>query len=181
VRQRLVATAIAAVILGGGVLLLSRTTPAAPPAPAAAISTGASDWVLPRLDGSGAAVSVADFRGHPLVVNFFASWCDPCRAELPLLAQAARDLQGQVGFVGVNSEETGDGLAMARDHGIGEWVLAADSGGANQSGLHDALGGRGMPITAFYDSNGRLLKVQQGAFSSLGDLRAEIRRVLGAG
>jgi hypothetical protein len=52
---------------------------------------------------------------------------------------------------------------MPRRHGIEGWPLASDIGGRNGSGLHEALGGRGMPITAFYDTGGDLLHVDLGA------------------
>jgi thiol-disulfide isomerase/thioredoxin len=127
------------------------------------VSVEPTAWELPRLDGPG-LVRLADFRGRPTVVNFFASWCGPCRAELPLLAQAAAQLGGRARFVGVDTEEQGDGLAMARRLGPAGWPLAQDVGGRLDSGLHDALGVMGMPVTAFYDAGGRLLGVRLGGF-----------------
>ena len=50
-------------------------------------------FTLKTLDGE--AVSLSDFRGHPVVVNFWGTWCPPCRVELPLLAQAYRDHQAE--------------------------------------------------------------------------------------
>jgi thiol-disulfide isomerase/thioredoxin len=166
-RLRVVATAAAVVAALAVALLLIRpwggSSTARTPATGGStpVSVEPTAWVLPRLDGTG-VVRLADFRGRPTVVNFFASWCGPCRAELPVLSQTAAQLGGRVSFVGVDSEEQGDGLAMARQYGAGGWPLAQDVGGRLDSGLHDALGAMGMPITAFYDAQGRLLGVKLG-------------------
>ncbi len=58
-------------------------------------------FVLPALDGSG-RVRVDDSSGRPLVVNFWASWCGPCRDEAPILEAAWRKYRGRVDFVGVD-------------------------------------------------------------------------------
>ncbi len=143
----------------------------------AGVSTQPTSWELPRLSGGG-NLGLAEFRGHPLVLDFFASWCTACRGELPGMAALSSQLQGRVTFAAVDSQESGDGLAFARQYGIGSWPLARDVGGTQDSGLHDALGARGMPLTAFYDSSGRLLTVVLGAISE-DDLRGRIRSLYG--
>lgn len=128
------------------------------------VSTAPDGFVLPQLDGTG-EVRLLDFRGRPTVVNFFASWCTACEGELPGMARVSAALKGTVNFVGVDSMDGGDGLAMARRLGVGGWPLARDVEGAQSSGLHDALNGVGMPITAFYDAAGKLRFVSQGALT----------------
>jgi len=126
-------------------------------------STKPSAFDLPALQGGG-RVRLADHRGQPVVVNFFASWCSSCDFELPGFAKVSSELKGRVTFVGVDSLETGDPLLMPRRHHVTWWPLAKDVAGANGSGLHDALGGgNGMPITAFYDAAGNLRGVDRGA------------------
>jgi len=165
---RALAVAIVAIIAAGTVtlvLLSSHSGGSSQPAGAAAISTDPQSFALPRLTGSG-QVRLADFRGKPVVVNFFASWCVACRGEAPGFVHAAAELRGRVAFVGVNSFETEDGAAFARELGYdAAFTLARDVGGTQDSGLHDALGQIGMPITAFYDKTGRLLYVAPGALS----------------
>jgi len=169
-RLRILAPPAAVVVaLVAALLVIRASTGCTTPAPATGsgqpvpISVDPSAWDLPRLDGPG-EVRLRDFRGKPTVVNFFASWCGPCRAELPVLVSMATQLGGRVHFVGVDSEEQGDGLALARQYGAGGWPLAQDVLGRLDSGLHDALGAQGMPITAFYDAQGRLLTVKLGSF-----------------
>ena len=125
---------------------------------------------LPALDGTG-RVRLADFEGQPLVVNFFASWCGPCKEELPDFAHASRKLDGKVAFVAVNSKEitASAGVALARAMGLAEAgiTLARDVGGQDRSGLHDSYEVRNaMPITAFYDADGKLLDVHPGQLTA---------------
>jgi thiol-disulfide isomerase/thioredoxin len=103
----------------------------------------------------------------PVVVNMFASWCTNCREELPLFAQEATALRGRVQFIGVNSQETGDGRSMAREFHLASsgFVLARDVGGSPAEGLHDALKARGMPVTAFYGADGTLLRTYRAQVS----------------
>ena len=134
---------------------------------------------LPALTGSD-RVRLADHRGTPVVVNMFASWCEQCRFELPGFADAARTLRGKVDFVGVNSLETGNGTAMADEYHLADagFVLARDVGGAQGSGLHDAVGARGMPATIFYDANGNILEVERAAIPP-GTLKAKLHAFYG--
>lgn len=125
---------------------------------------------LPALDGTG-RVRLADFDGTPVVVNFFASWCEPCKEELPDFVDAARKLDGKVAFVAVNSKEitASAGAVLARRMGLAEAgiTLARDVGGQGGSGLHDAYEVRNaMPITAFYDAGGKLLDVHPGQLTA---------------
>ena len=134
---------------------------------------------LPAIEGDD-RVALADFRGKPVVVNFFASWCTACDAELPYYADVSEEVRDEVTFVGVNALENGDRLAMPERHGITWWPLARDIGGNNGSGLHDDLGIRpgSMPGTAFYDADGALLTVVPGSVSEA-DLRASLEQFYG--
>jgi thiol-disulfide isomerase/thioredoxin len=78
--------------------------------------TDPKTFALPALHGSG-QVRLADFRGKPTVVHFFASWCSACDAELPEFTSRAIALKGRVNFIGVDSLETGDkDLLVKRYH-----------------------------------------------------------------
>jgi len=155
--------AVAVVVTLVGFLAARSQSDRARSAHAPGVSTDPAAWSLPALNGDG-TVALAQFRGHPTVVNFFASWCTACDFELPAFATVSRELRERVNFVGVNALETGDPNYMPRRHHITWWPLARDVGGAHGSGLHDALGGgNAMPITAFYDATGRLVDVNRGA------------------
>jgi cytochrome c biogenesis protein CcmG/thiol:disulfide interchange protein DsbE len=72
--------------------------------------TTAPAFSLPAL-GGGDAVSLASFRGTPVIVNFFASWCPNCRGELEAMATTARRSAGHVAVIGVDSNESSDTAA----------------------------------------------------------------------
>ena len=142
-------------------------------------TTDADAFDLPALD-EGGRVRLAEFRGRPVVVNFFASWCTQCDAELPEFRDTARRVDGQIDFVFVNSNEDGDWRPMAERNDILEFPLAEDIGGTRGNGLYRAVGGPGgMPITAFYDADGKLVDTAFGALlgGALDDRLEELYRV----
>ncbi|HWW53128.1 MAG TPA: TlpA disulfide reductase family protein [Acidimicrobiales bacterium] len=134
---------------------------------------------LPGLGGS-PRVQLAAYRGKPVVVDLFASWCAACRTELPGMARVAKELQGTVTFIAVDSDDSGRGAGMARDYGLAAagFVLATDVGGSQGSGLHDALGAPGMPATAFYDASGHVVFKAIEAIPE-DTLRRELNRLYG--
>ncbi len=143
-------------------------------------NTSASNFVLPRLGGPG-KVSLKEFSGRPLIVNFFASWCTECASELPVFAQDAILLKKQINIVEVNSLETGNGLNFAQQFNILSSVsaVASDVGGSQGNGLYQSLGGTGsMPLTAFYSKTGVLLTTHIGAFDA-STLASEINQLYG--
>jgi len=107
----------------------------------------APDLTIATLDGR--ELRLAGFRGTPLVVNFWASWCVPCKQEAPLLNQAARKFEGRVQFVGVDIQDT-DSAARAYQ---GEVQSPYPVGPATQGSYHD-WGVTAPPETFFVDRRG---------------------------
>lgn len=146
-------------------------------------STEIEAWDLPSLGPTADVqerVALADFTGKPTVVNFFASWCVECDRELPGFRTVSTQFAEEINWVGIASQETGNPLLMPERHGVTDWTLAQDVGGRNRSGLTEALGARGMPVTAFYDADGTLLNRQLG-FLSEPQLRQAIAQLYGVG
>jgi thiol-disulfide isomerase/thioredoxin len=152
------------------------STAAGAPAPGV-VSTAKEDFALPKLVGDG-LVRLADYRGQPVVVNFFASWCEPCKRELPAFHRVSAALTGQVTFIGVNSNDAGHGLALAQQTGVTDWPLARDQGGRSEDGLARALRSPGLPTTAFYDATGKLVG-QTYAETTEDELRQKIHELFG--
>jgi cytochrome c biogenesis protein CcmG/thiol:disulfide interchange protein DsbE len=69
--------------------------------PSPLIGKPAPDFTLPMLDADGATLRLSELRGKPTLLNFWATWCDSCRVEHPILVSLSRTFEGRVNFVGV--------------------------------------------------------------------------------
>jgi thiol-disulfide isomerase/thioredoxin len=134
---------------------------------------------LPALQGP-SRVRLVAYRGRPVVVTLFASWCTACQEELPAYASVARSLGGRVQFIAVDSQETGDGAAFANGYHLAPagFVLAKDINQSSTGGLYAALAARGLPITAFYAADGRLLFKANEALT-VAELRGVLKQYAG--
>lgn len=114
----------------------------------------AASFSLPRL-GGGAPVTLAAFRGRPTIVNFFASWCADCRAELAAFGAVSRTDGRRVNFVGVDANDTN--LTLARSllaHAGARYPVAIDANGSVASGRYLVTA---LPVTFFLSSSGRVV------------------------
>jgi cytochrome c biogenesis protein CcmG, thiol:disulfide interchange protein DsbE len=120
-------------------------------------------------------ISSADLRGHDLVVNFWASWCVPCKTEMPLLESAYRAEHGRVTFLGVDTNDTRsaavDFVAKVRV----TYDLASDPHGVLASRFHLF----GLPTTVFISPSGRVLGRHIGQMNAT-TLDAALREAFGA-
>lgn len=117
---------------------------------------------LPALSDPGKRVKLADFDGKPLVVNFWASWCVPCRKEMPAFQAAAARLRASVAFVGVNNRDSrDDALKFLRDTGV-TYPSGYDPRG-DTARDYSLLG---MPTTVFVTPDGQIAAVRTGEVSA---------------
>ena len=96
--------------------------------------------------------------GRPAVVNVWASWCGPCRAEAPLLTEAHADYADEVLFVGVDVQDSQDGAKAF----IAEFGLDFDHFFDPNRAIPAAWGGFGVPITYFVDADGTIIDTHAG-------------------
>jgi len=110
--------------------------------------------------------------GRPLVVNLWATWCPPCRHEMPLLADAQRR-RPDVAFAFANQgEDAATAQRYLADSGLALDHVLLDPGRA----IGAATGSRALPVTLFYAADGRLVETHVGALTA-GSLEAALRRI----
>jgi thiol-disulfide isomerase/thioredoxin len=128
--------------------------------------------VLACLGGDQPVSVRAAVSGNPHVINLWASWCRPCRAEAPILGQVSDEMSGTVGFLGIDyGERSGaDGISFARAAG---WTYPQleDPDARTRAGW----GVTGLPVTLLVAGDGTVVKRLDGAWASADQLRAAIR------
>ena len=123
-----------------------------------ALGEAAPAGPLPRLEGKGSG-SLADYRGRWVLVNFWASWCVPCRQEAPALEEFQRE-HGGPGFtvLGIDTRDlSGDGQKFARQYGL-TYPQLRDGDGQR---AHD-FGTTGVPENFLVDPRGKLRLLNRG-------------------
>ncbi len=127
---------------------------------------------------TGKRLSLSGYRGQVVVLNFWASWCSPCRAEAPVLGQLSRTYQSKgIQFVGVNIKDPGqaNGAAYERSFGI-TYPSLYDPAGQVLLAFRDTVPPAAIPSTLVIDRTGRIAARVIGAvgYSSLNKLLAAL-------
>jgi thiol-disulfide isomerase/thioredoxin len=180
VRHKFVSSLIALCVAGSlvGIALASSASGAsgASGQPARPADVAAPTFSLPVLGHSGQRVSLGQYSGRPLIVNFFASWCDPCKTETPLLAKFYRAEKGKVALVGLDENDVlGNAMSFTRADGVSYPV-----GWDPQFGIASAYGVNALPQTFFLDARHRIVDRIFGAVT-LVDLQKGIALATGKG
>jgi len=127
------------------------------------------------LDGGRSAFDarIEALRGHPVVVNKWASWCDPCRAEFPFFQKQAVERGKQIAFLGVNGNDN-DGNARRF---LEEFPVSFPSYKDPDLKVSASFNGvAAFPSTAFYDSKGKVAYLKQGGYATEQKLIEDIER-----
>jgi cytochrome c biogenesis protein CcmG, thiol:disulfide interchange protein DsbE len=160
--SRTVAIVLALVVVAGGIGYgVLRPAPTKSPA-----GGTVPEFTLERLSGGG-TISSVDLKGKPLIVNFWASWCDPCRREAPLLEKTWNAYRDQgLTVLGVDVNDAPDNaLAFVAEHGITYPVVTDPD---------DSLAGKllkveGLPQTFFVDSDWRFQAIESDSGVRIGE------------
>lgn len=124
------------------------------------------------VDLQGQQAPLAAFKGKPTVINLWATWCGPCRREMPVLA-AAQQAHPQVSFVFANQGETVEEVnAFLQSTQLQLDNVLLDAG----SGVMQQTGARALPTTLFFGADGRLRNVHMGELSRA-TLEARLREM----
>ena len=118
---------------------------------------------------------IEKLNGYPIVVNVWASWCGPCRAEFPDFQQVSAERGDEVAFLGVNALDTD----AAAETFLEELPLPYPSVTDPDEQVRRAYGIRGYPATVFFDTEGELAYLKQGPYTSAEELEADIDKYLG--
>jgi cytochrome c biogenesis protein CcmG/thiol:disulfide interchange protein DsbE len=145
-------------------------TPNVAPGPAT-VGGAAPTFRLRGLDGG--CVDLAALRGHPVVINFWASWCFPCREEMPLLRDAYAEHHDEgLEIVGIPYRDIpSDSRAFAKKYGA-TWLLARDP----ESAVANAYGVRPIPQSIFVRRDGTIASHIRGMTSA--EFRRELEKIL---
>jgi cytochrome c biogenesis protein CcmG/thiol:disulfide interchange protein DsbE len=119
--------------------------------------------------------TIRDLRGYPVVVNLWASWCTPCRAEFPIFQRTSVALGRKVGFLGVLIQDK----RPSAQRFLKEFPLTYPSIDDADRGVIRELRAVGVPSTAFFDRKGKLAFLHQGVYREEDDLQKDIQRYLG--
>jgi peroxiredoxin len=134
----------------------------------------APDFQLPQLEGQ--TVSLRDFRGQPVLLNFWATWCGPCRYEMPFIQKVydeRNDYSPPLVVLAINS---GEAPSLARDfiesNDYSFPVLLDTS-----QEVFIAYNLRYFPTTFFIDGNGIIEVIKVGAFSGVAEIEANLSKI----
>jgi cytochrome c biogenesis protein CcmG/thiol:disulfide interchange protein DsbE len=125
-------------------------------------------------DTEGNRVQLADLRGKVVVVNFWATWCGPCRQEFPELQKAATRRANDVVVLALDQSESTDKVTRFRDQLNATFPILMDS----SSSVFNSYGLSGIPDTIFIDRDGTVRDVVPGPLSA-GSFQYRIMQILG--
>ena len=138
-------------------------SPTAIATPTLAGGAEAPQFDLARLGGGG-SVSLAAYRGRPVIINFFASYCTYCRQELGAFA-AVSARPGGVVFIGIDAEDPNPGQALAMMRSAGDRYATGVDPNGTVANEYDVFG---LPETVAVDASGRIVEVSRGAETAAG-------------
>ena len=168
-RQNWLLTGVAALALAAGLGVATWLRQAGPAQPDAVESLLNAE--LPDLQGR--PQTLARYRGKVLVVNFWATWCPPCREEIPDFVKMQQEYESKgLQFVGIALDTSQQVAGFAQEFGINYPLLL---GGIRESETLRGLGnpGGGLPYTLIYDRDGRLREKIMGGLD-----RARLERLI---
>jgi thiol-disulfide isomerase/thioredoxin len=166
--RRILAGALVAVVAAGGGVLANHwlnggvediAHAAQPASPANAV---AQLWTAPVTTVDGKPQTLSLLKGHPIVVNFWASWCGPCVEEMPALSQLQRDYAKKgIQFVGLGVDSDKNVQAFLQKVKVAYPVYVTGFGGADLARAFGNTAG-GLPFTVVIDAKGNVRSTKLG-------------------
>ena len=166
-KQMLLYAGIAAFAVTAGLLLRGQLSGSGSPAVAAGSANKGAEKILATSlpDLQGTSQTISQWRGKVLVVNFWATWCEPCRKEIPEFIELQEQFRDQgLLFVGIAVDQRERAAAFSKDIGINYPVL---TGGMEAMALAEAAGNKqgALPFTVVIDRSGKITGTHLGLLS----------------
>jgi cytochrome c biogenesis protein CcmG/thiol:disulfide interchange protein DsbE len=140
-------------------------------------SAAAPDFTLPVLGEKGKTVQLSSLKGKAVLVNFWATWCEPCKVEMPWLVELQKKYGPQgLQILGVAQDDSGEEqiMAFSRKMGLNYPILQ----GNNQ--MSDLYPSQGLPLSVYVDRNGKVVQRVVGLVSE-SVMEDAIKQALGQG
>jgi peroxiredoxin len=129
------------------------------------LSQKAPDFTLPTM--TGAEITLSELEGTPVVLNFWATWCGPCRSELPYFEAVAQESEGEIKVIAINVGDSASTVQNFFDDYEPTMIVALDGNTEVFQTYSQNDNPRGaIPITFFVDSEGIVQYIKIGAFRS---------------
>lgn len=157
--------ALATALLGYALFLLPKPEPEAPSEPITAPESASLLLALTLPDLAGAPQSLAQWKGKILVLNYWATWCPPCREEMPAFSRLhERYVDKGVQFIGISVDSTDKIREFQREFPVSYPLLIADVD-VMQTSAGIGNPAQALPFTVIFDRAGRLHSTKLGRFS----------------
>jgi thiol-disulfide isomerase/thioredoxin len=158
-KRRLLAGSLASLmaLIGGGWLAVSRLRSASPD-PVKTL------FGLTFNDADARPMSLAQYKGKPLVVNFWATWCPPCIEEMPELSEWQSSVGDKIAIIGIGIDSATNIAQFSTKSRLKYPLLVAGMGGTELSRLFGNTSGS-LPFTIIINAEGRIIYSKEGRFS----------------
>jgi thiol-disulfide isomerase/thioredoxin len=168
-----VVAAVAAIFCALGVVFGSKTKPVQAPATAAASPASTNLYAQTLNDLSGKPQTLAQWKGKPLLVNFWATWCAPCVQEMPELSALANEEGGKrFNVIGLGIDSPSAMSEFAAKHNIKYPLYVGGMGGTDLSRAFGNTNG-GLPFTVLIGADGQVRKTYLGKLK-FDELKADL-------
>jgi len=170
---KLIAVVLVSIVILSGALLSGCTDSGSASGQGPAIGKVAPDFTLTGLDGR--EVSLSDLRGRPVLLNFWASWCGPCRLEMPLLQQTYETwMRKGLVVLAVNLQEDSARVKEFVEDGAYTFPVLLSPGNAVPLNYNI----RNIPATFFIDAEGVIRDIKIGAFFSVREIESMLAKIM---
>jgi len=167
------------IIVVGAIVGIALSRSSSSPSNSTPQSDEAPNFTLTTM--TGANITLSELEGTPVVLNFWATWCGPCRGELPYLEAAAQDSEGEIKVIAINVGESASTVQTFFGDYEPTMIVASDRNRKAFADYCQKYGNSrgGIPFTLFVDSEGIVKHIKIGAFTSQEELWNTLHDVFG--